>query len=300
MKSMTGFGRSEITIGSQQVSFEVKSVNHRFLDIRVRLPPQFSNWEVPLCEKVKGMFERGSFDVFVRVRWQPGEYTIAGNTRFIVDKNALESFKAASSSLSSQVSISDSLNLSDILRTGKIIIPVEDTPEENLNVAAVLPAWQLALQQLLQMREREGNVLKITLVNYLLEMEAGLKQLEGLAPLQKEKIREKWSSRMAQWKIEAPSESSWEPHRLEWEIALLTEKADITEEIDRFSTHIAAAREAFESKVAQGRKIDFLIQEMHREVNTIASKAQLMEITQLTVVLKSSIEKLREQIQNVE
>jgi len=296
MKSMTGFGRSEITIGSQQVSFEVKSVNHRFLDIRVRLPPQFSNWEVTLSEKVKEMFERGSFDVFVRVKWQTGDCTIAGNTRFVVDEKALESFQAASSSLSQRVSLSDSLNLADILRTGKIIIPVEDTPEENLNVDAVLPTWQMALQQLLKMREREGNGLKTTLVKCLLEMEAGLKQLEGLAPLQKEKIREKWSSRLAQWKIEPPLE----PHRLEWEIALLTEKSDITEEIDRFSTHIAAAREAFESKVAQGRKIDFLIQEMHREVNTIASKAQLMEITQLTVVLKSNIEKLREQIQNVE
>lgn len=296
MNSMTGFGRAEITIGMQQISFEVKSVNHRFLDFRVRLPHAFSSWEVPLCEKIKAIFERGSFDIFVRTKWLTGAGIFSGTTLFALDERALKSFQMAFSKLSKSVSISRSLEPSDIIRTGKIIVPVEDLEEETLSFDQVLPTWDLALKALLAMRVKEGLILKKTMEKALQEMQSELSQIEQLVPLQKEKIREKWNSRLAQWKLEPPVE----PHRMEWEVALLTEKADITEEIDRFSIHINAVREALNSSQAVGRKLDFLIQEMHREVNTIASKAQLMEITQLTVKLRSHIEKLREQVQNVE
>lgn len=296
MNSMTGFGRAEITIGMQQISFEVKSVNHRFLDFRVRLPHAFSAWEVPLCEKIKETFERGSFDIFVRTKTLTGSGVVSSTTLFALDERALKSFQMAFSKVSESVSLSRSLDPSDIIRTGKIIIPVEDLEEEALSFDQVLPTWDLALQRLLAMRAKEGLNLKKTLEKALTEMESELRQIEQLIPLQKEKIREKWNTRLAQWKLEPPVE----PHRMEWEVALLTEKADITEEIDRFSIHVNAAREVLSASQAAGRKLDFLIQEMHREVNTIASKAQLMEITQLTVKLRSHIEKLREQVQNVE
>jgi len=296
MKSMTGFGRSEVVIGTQQFSFEVKSVNHRFLDFRVRLPHPFSHWETALCEKIRTLFERGSFDVSVRVKWLSQEGAISGNTRFAIDQKALESFQASFDLLSSKLKTPYQLQMSDILRTGKILIPLEDSEENLLAVNSVMPTWEMALSALLEMRKKEGLMLKTAMENLLLDMEKSLELLETLTSSQKEKIRDKLGARLAQWKLEGPLDSQ----RLEWEVALLVEKSDITEEIDRLKSHFAAAREAFGLKTAMGRKLDFLIQEMHREVNTIASKAQLMEITQLTVQLKSNIEKLREQVQNVE
>lgn len=296
MKSMTGFGRSEITIGSQQIHFEIKSVNHRFIDFRVRLPSHLSHWETALCEQVRSVFERGSFDVFVRTKWNVTTQSVSGSTRFVVDQKALESFKSALSTLNENFPSSSPPQLSDVIRTGKIVIPLEDTENADLPIQSVLPAWKLALQELSEMRQAEGKKLKAVMEKVMVEMESRLNDLVSLVPKQREKIQQKWEARLSQWKIDPPLEA----HRLEWELALLTEKSDITEEIDRFAIHISAARKAFQSASAVGRRLDFLIQEMHREVNTIASKAQLMEITQLTVELKSNIEKLREQVQNVE
>jgi uncharacterized protein (TIGR00255 family) len=128
------------------------------------------------------------------------------------------------------------------------------------------------------------------------EMRTALKEIESFSKDQSHKIKEKLENRLKQWQLSAPVE----PRRLEWEVALLAEKSDITEEIDRLKGHFEAFLETFDSQTSVGRKLDFLTQELNREVNTIASKTTLMEITQLTVRLKSNIEKLREQVQNVE
>lgn len=128
------------------------------------------------------------------------------------------------------------------------------------------------------------------------EMKDDLTQIAQLAPVQTQRIKEKLENRLSQWKLSAPID----PNRLEWEVALMAEKSDIKEEIDRLNGHFQAFTEATDSSKPVGRKLDFLTQELLREVNTIASKTSLIEITQLTVRLKSNIEKLREQVQNVE
>ena len=146
------------------------------------------------------------------------------------------------------------------------------------------------------MREQEGMKLKTILLQGVSDLVKATSQLSQLAPRQPEKIKERLESRLAKWELSTPMD----PHRLEWEIALAAEKADITEEIDRLKTHAEAFTGILNQAGPVGRKLDFLTQELHREVNTTASKSADIEITQVAVGLKTQIEKLREQVQNVE
>lgn len=296
MNSMTGFGRVEETLGSHRFSIEIKSVNHRFLDVRFRMPPSFSGWESDLTEEIRNFCERGSLDVSVRQKIVADQGNFTGTTRYAVDDKALESFKRALVALESKTQQKWELTLSDLLRMDKIFVPVEDLDDKNLGLAEFLPVFKKALQDLLKMRQKEGAKLKSVLHDGIGEMQKHLEDIQALVPSQAAKIKEKLESRLAQWNLSSPIE----PSRLEWEVALMAEKSDIKEEIDRLTAHFSAFLEALESKKPVGRKLDFLIQELNREVNTIASKTTLMEITQLTVRLKSNIEKLREQVQNVE
>ncbi|MFM8269022.1 MAG: YicC/YloC family endoribonuclease [Pseudomonadota bacterium] len=296
MRSMTGFGRAELTIGSHQLTLEIKSVNHRFLDLRFRMPPAFGGWEAELSEEIRKFCERGSLDVSLRQKWAMTQGNVTGNTRFAIDDKALESFEAAIQLLQKKTHHQWSLSLNDILQTGKIIVPLEENDERNLTLKELLPLFSQALQSLLDMRTREGNNLKTVMLGIISEMKTDLEQITQWAPAQTQRIKEKLENRLSQWKLSTPVD----PHRLEWEVALMAEKSDIKEEIDRLTGHFQAFTEATDSAKPVGRKLDFLTQELHREVNTIASKTSLIEITQLTVRLKSNIEKLREQVQNVE
>jgi len=296
MKSMTGFGRAELKLGSQQFTLEIKSVNHRFLDLRFRMPPTFGAFEAELSEVVRKFCERGSLDISLRQKWITDSGKLSGNTRFAVDERALESFQQALQLLQKQTQKTGELTLDHFLQTGKIIVASEDNEERPLPLKEILPVFTDALEKLSQMRGKEGENLKTLLLGIISEMKSDLKQIIELAPQQGQRTKERLENRLNQWKINPPLDSN----RLEWEVALLAEKADIKEETDRLAGHFQSLIETMESSQPVGRKLDFLTQELHREVNTIASKTSLMEITQLTVRLKSNIEKLREQVQNVE
>jgi len=296
MKSMTGFGRAEITAGSQQLTLEIKSVNHRFLDLRFRMPPNYLGWEAELTEEIRKFCERGSLDISLRQKFVAHQGKMAGNTRFAVDEKALESLEQAIELLQKKTEKKIAYTVQDLLQTGKVIVALEETEDKTIALKELLPLFSQALTHLLDMRAREGANLKKVTLRIVDEMKLELGEITKLAPLQTQRIKEKLENRLGQWKLSAPVD----PNRLEWEVALMAEKSDIKEEIDRLNGHFQAFREAADSPKPVGRKLDFLIQELHREVNTIASKTSLIEITQLTVRLKSNIEKLREQVQNVE
>jgi uncharacterized protein (TIGR00255 family) len=296
MRSMTGFGRAELTTGSQQLTLEIKSVNHRFLDLRFRVPPHALGWEAELSEEIRKFCERGSLDISLRQKFVASQGQMAGNTRFAIDEKALESLEQAIELLEKKTKRTFPTELEAILQTGKIIVAIEETDDKALALKDLLPLFTHALNNLLEMRAREGANLKNVMLRIVTEMKDDLTQIAQLAPLQTQRIKEKLENRLSQWKLSAPID----PNRLEWEVALMAEKSDIKEEIDRLKGHFQAFTEATDSSKPVGRKLDFLTQELLREVNTIASKTSLIEITQLTVRLKSNIEKLREQVQNVE
>jgi len=296
MNSMTGFARSEVTIQSQLFSLEIKSVNHRFLDVRYRLPSGFSGLEMELTEEIRKFCERGSMEVTLRHQPLAEKGRISGNTRFAVDEKALESLLKATQQLENLSQKKWEIQISDLIQSQRILIPIEDSEEKSLGLKEVIPLFQSTLSLLVKMRREEGEKLKKILRDGVNEMQLTLQSITKLSPLQKEKIKDRLETRLSQWKLAEPVE----PRRLEWEVAILAEKSDITEEIDRLKSHFEAFLESLNSSKPIGRKLDFLAQELNREVNTIASKTSLMEITQLTVELKATIEKLREQVQNVE
>ncbi len=294
MRSMTGFGRSEGTIGGQRFTMEIKSVNHRYLDLRFRLPSGFGSFEPRLTELIKGKFERGSIDVILRQA--PLASGAVAGTRLQADEVAAQTFADACASLSKKLKITLIPTAEAMVATGKIFVPVEENPDDTSHWESLKKLALAAADSMAKMREAEGLKLAEVLRAGVREVAELSGQCHKVAAEHPKLVREKLQSRISQWGLSGQVDAQ----RLEWEIAYFAERSDITEEIDRLKSHA----QAFESHLGEsgsvGRKLDFLTQEMHREVNTMGAKAASLELTRLTVDGKQRIEKLREQAQNVE
>lgn len=295
MNSMTGFGRSEGKIDNAWYTIEVKSVNHRYLDSRIRLPSALSSLEPKLQSSLRNRFTRGSFEVSVRQK-QTAEQPATGNTNFIIDISAARSFAAGCEQLTKELSVPLPVTLEALISTNKVFIPTElGAAAENLS-DEVEKLFSNALSDLEQMRANEGAGLQTILSDAIKYVTDLSHQLREKSVDQPKLIREKLTKRIEKYQMA----SSADPQRLEWEVAYFAERSDITEEIDRLQNHLQSFTQLLSSKEPVGRKLDFLTQEMHREVNTTGAKAGSIELTQLTVEAKTAIEKLREQVQNVE
>jgi uncharacterized protein (TIGR00255 family) len=295
MQSMTGFGKGELSFGGSMLTLEIKSVNHRFLDTRFRLPPTLGFLELPLLEILKTYFERGSFEINIRQKSVASSET-GSSVKYTVDEEAARSIIEGAEKLHLKFGTSKTPSLELLFQSGRVFVLAENGDLLPPLIEGLKSAFRTVLQEVRTMRETEGSKLKIILNQGVTELLQGVEQLKKLAPRQPEKIKEKLESRLAQWKLNTPMD----PHRLEWEIAMAAEKADITEEMDRLTTHANSFLTILNEKGPIGRKLDFLTQELHREVNTTAAKSVDIEITQVAVTLKTQIEKLREQVQNVE
>lgn len=296
MQSMTGFGKGDFTIETSMFTIEIKSVNHRYLDARFRLPSSLSALELPLLEILKSHFERGSFEISIRQKTQTVQEGNPNSTVYNVDEGAAKSLMDCAEKLHLKFGTPKIPSLEMLFQSGRVFIPQEATENIPQINDGVKVGFQSVLKSLKAMRESEGMKLKAILVQGISELTRGVEQLSLLAPKQPEKIKERLLTRLAQWKLSNPAD----PQRMELEIALAAEKADITEEIDRLKTHADSFMSILNQNNAVGRKLDFLTQELHREVNTTAAKSADIEITQVAVALKTQIEKLREQVQNVE
>lgn len=296
MRSMTGFGRAEGRVGSSQYTVEIKSVNHRFLDIRFRLPPSLTLFESAFSEKLRGHFERGSFDITIKHRLAPLGGVIATGMKFAVDESALASFLDSVESLKTKKNIKVEVSVDSLVSAGRIIIPLEEAENAESLVDPIKAIFDQAAAQMKEMREKEGLKTKEILKQGINELLGFVKKLEKLAPEQPKRIQEKLKSRIQQWSLPGQVD----PQRLEMEVAFYSEKADVSEELTRLTAHAKSFLDLMETKQGVGRRLDFLTQELNREVNTLSSKASILEMTQLAVEIKTAIEKLREQVQNVE
>ncbi len=301
MESMTGFGRSESTHAGYCFTVEVKSVNHRYLDVRFRLPSTLSSLELPLSESLRERFERGAFDIVIKQRPATDRKSFSGGTKFLVDEMAAKSLVEGCEWLAGKHGIGSKPTFEAFLMSGKVFVPVEDAQDPGESLVFLKPLFVKALDELEGMRRAEGARLKKLLEAGLDELGKLGDKLAALAPTHPATIQAKLQERMQQWEQGGKLGGKADPQRIEWEIAFFADRADITEEIDRLRAHLSEFRKILGSGVgAMGRKLDFLTQELHREVNTMASKAALLDITRLTVDARSAIEKLREQVQNVE
>ena len=291
MYSMTGFGKGTFALDGRELTVELKSVNNRFLDISMRLPRVLSPLEDTFRHALQDRLSRGHVDVYVNYRNQRED---AKSVR--VDTQLLGAYLTCARTAARELSITDDLTLSKALTLPDVteIVPAEEDQEalQQLGKTAV----DLAIDALLAMRRGEGSRLKKDLTARMDTMEGYAAAIEKRAP----GVAEDYRVRLTERVNEMLGETEVDRSRLATEIALFADKAAIDEEIVRLKSHLLHFRELLEAEEPVGRKMDFLIQEMNRECNTIGSKANDAALTDLVLLCKAEIEKLREQVQNIE
>jgi len=294
VRSMTAYGRSEALVGGKEIQVELKSVNNRFFDCSVKIPRLYTCLE----EKVKAYIQswgisRGKIDVFVSVNVIESE-----GVEVQLDKGYAKAYIEALESLRDEFGLRDDMSLMAIARTPDVFNvkrPDADMESEWENIKGVLDS---ALDSFIKMREEEGSRLAEDLLSKkagLMEMAARIKELAAGAV---EQYRQKLRARLEQT-LEG-LDIVIDEARILTECAVFADKVAVDEELVRLGSHFKAYDEIFKSKEPVGRKLDFLIQEINREINTIGSKGNDSEIARLVIDMKCEVEKIREQIQNLE
>lgn len=296
VKSMTGYGRGEATAEGRHVLFEIKSVNHKFFECNVKLPRAYLFLEDKLRAYVQGRVSRGKVDLFLQV-----ETLEEPEVRVTVNHSLADAYVSAFQELKERYALSDNLSLSHLLRCPDLLV-VEKAPEDEDGLwQVVLQAAEPAVTSFLQMRETEGARLSEDLLEKIGRIEAMVAQIEEITPETVAEYRERLYAKIQ----ELLGDRSIDEQRVLTEVAVFADKVAVDEETVRLKSHIQQLRE-FLTGGGQtdgqpiGRKLDFLIQEMNREANTIGSKSVNSKIAYIVVDLKSEIEKIREQVQNIE
>lgn len=290
--SMTGFGRGEATENGITATVEIKSLNSRYLDLSIRLPQRLQDKELILKELVQKTISRGKLNINVHVTESD-----SGEPHIKVDEVKVKAYARILREVQESAGIEGSLNVRNITGFGDVFITQEDDEEILAEKWAIaLKALNSAVENLIAMRTQEGNQLKNDLIERIENIEANLKDIEKVTNGRVEEIRNKLRERIQQ----LFDDENFDKERLETEVAVIADKMDITEEIVRMRAHLKFFIEAIEQAEPAGRRLNFLTQEMNRELNTIGSKANDSEIAHHVVRSKETLEQIREQVQNVE
>lgn len=291
MKSMTGYGKGEAAGANRKVTIEIKSVNNRFLDINTRFPKSLSYVEDVVKKKIQEVVKRGTLDVYYT-------YEVTGETDKVVETDV----PLAAEYLTAMRKIRDEFGLPDDITTMSLVrmqdVLVVTAAEENRDEIKVLfeSAAAEAVRSLDAMRTTEGKSVQADLAKLVGNIIVSLKKVVVRAPSVVTEYKEKLSKRIADL-LDSPA---IDEARIATEVAVFADKCDINEEISRLTSHIDQFTKALESNEPQGRRLDFLSQEMNREINTMGSKANDLELSKLVIEMKNELEKIKEQIRNVE
>ena len=282
-KSMTAFARSE----SGHISWEIRSVNHRYLEVGLKVPDAFRSLEIGLRNKLKARLNRGKIDCQLRIG-----HSQASEASLSIDEKLLEDLTGALATIIPKLETVAPVNPLEVLKwPGLLSEPTED--EETIK-RTVVELFDAALAQLIEMRSSEGAELRKIILEKLADLRSIVEQAATEAPIISARQRDKMISKLNDLKIEA------DPGRIEQELVIMAQKSDVAEELDRLNTHIEEVSATLDSTEAVGRRLDFLMQELNREANTLSSKAVATNTTIQAVELKVAIEQMREQIQNIE
>ena len=287
MRSMTGYGKCQLQRGTWEVTIELRAVNHRYLDVAMRLPRNLLFLEDGV-RKGLNQLVRGHVDVYITVRQTEGASRVAE-----ADTALAASYVAAAKAIAQATGAADDLTVSRLLKLEGVTTLTESAMDEEAVSALCQEALAGAMANLDDMRLREGENLRADLAEHLDNVAALREQVVGYAPKVVEEYRARLTDKLSKLPIEPV-----DPARLAQEVALMADKCAIDEELSRLMSHIAQLRRYLDMQGETGKKMDFLIQEMNRETNTIGSKCSDAAIAQCVVDMKSEIEKLREQIQN--
>lgn len=291
MKSMTGYGRGEQENTQWQIVIEVKAVNHRYSEVMVKQPRQLLALEDKMKKLVAQYIERGKVDIFVRMQEK------AGISQAVqVDQAKAETYHLALQEMAQRLQVAYQPDVHRLIQLPDVIVHREEEEDAKVLWPLVEEALREALGQHVQMRQMEGNHIREDMMRKLQQLEQLTKAVAERSPLVLQEYQEKLRQRIA----DLLAQPSTDEERLAQEIAYFAEKSCIDEELVRLQSHFAQFRQIIEQEGSIGRKLDFLIQEMNRETNTIGSKANDLTIGRLIVEMKSELEKLREQVQNIE
>jgi uncharacterized protein (TIGR00255 family) len=291
MRSMTGYGQASWHGGGRRLTVEVRAVNQRFLDVRVTLPRDCQRWEDELRALVQQHVERGKVDVSVnRTGSAPGAFDVEVNEALA--RATIEGWQR----LQRRLRLPGTIDVGFLLGRGEFVRVVERRdlgPTDLPRVRALLVA---ALRRFNRERAREGRAL----ARDMRGRTARLRRIAGVLRQRARALKPEFARRLAERMQTLLADAAVDRDRLLHEAALLAERADVTEELVRLDSHLGRLAELLRQDAAVGKPIDFLLQELHREINTIASKSNALAVTDLTLEARAEIEKLREQAQNVE
>lgn len=292
MKSMTGYGKGEATANGKTITVELKSVNHRFLDLSIKSPYFLSFAEDYIRKTIQKNFARGHIDCFVTVL----EGSTATLKEYTANYKQIDAYLSLANELSEKYGLENTLTVSELLRLPQSLVEkqAEDNQDELMSLLSL--ALDNACKGLADMREKEGNNLKKVISSHLEVIRVLAEGIQKTAPEVVEQYREKLKQRVTEYLQDVNPDES----RLLTEVAVFTDRVNIDEEINRLFSHLSQFYDLLEQTVPVGKKLDFLVQETNRETNTIGSKCNNSEISKSVVDMKNEIEKLREQIQNIE
>ncbi len=290
IKSMTGYGRGQAEINGLSFSIEIKAVNHRYGDINVKAPRLLASYESEIKKRVATQLKRGKIDVFI------SQESSAGLTSApVVNEAVALAYIAAFENLKKVSGSRGDISLEFLANQKDVINFKEEEVDTDTLCKCVFKALDDAIETMMEMRIKEGAATVDDINNRLDLITTELKDIEACAPRVPIEWQEKLRDRLARLQ-----EKDGDPQRIAQEIAIFADRCDISEEISRFNSHLDQFGKLMENSEPVGRQMDFLVQELNREVNTMGSKSNDAELTRHVVTLKSELEKIREQVQNLE
>lgn len=291
VKSMTGFGREHIVANGREIIVEIRSVNHRYYEFTARTPRSYGYLDEKLKAFLKNGITRGKVEVSVSIYNQEGT-----DAQIELNEPVASGYLNALRGSAEKLGLEDDLTLSSIIRLPDVFTVVKKTDDEEVIWNEVKAVAQVALDRFVEMRNTEGVKMYDDISSRLDFIEQTVGKIEQQSPNVSESYRDRLYAKIK----EVIQDRNIDEQRVLTEVAIFSEKVAIDEETVRLRSHISQFRDLINSNEPVGRKLDFLVQELNREVNTIGSKAQDLSITKMVVDLKSEIEKIREQIQNIE
>ena len=291
IKSMTGFGRGHQVLNGRDITVEIRAVNHRYYEFSSRLPRSLGYVEDKLKTLLQGRISRGKVEVSVLIN-----NVEAADEKITINHEIVKEYIDAMRSVKDEFGLVDDLALSNILRIPDAFTVVKTETDEEQLWEDIRSTAEEALEHFISMRENEGERMKQDVLSRLAKIEEWVGVVETRSPMVVEDYRKRLYDKMC----EVLSSTNIDENRILMEAGIFSEKTAVDEETVRLRSHIAQFRGLLESGEPVGRKLDFLVQEMNRETNTIGSKVQDIEVTRIVVDQKSEIEKIREQIQNIE
>lgn len=291
LQSMTAFGRGEAMADGYRFTVELRTLNHRFCDIRIKLPRKYTDFEEEIKRKLSSQFSRGRIEVNV-----VADESLDKVQHLTVDSELAETYKRLLLDLQNKLGLEASLSLDTLLHFRDIFVFEEDEEGRAQAWKVLEAALDQSVEECIQMRKEEGSAIETDFTERLNQLETLSGEVESRTPIVVLDVRDRLQKRIE----ELLGQGELDESRLAQEVAILAEKSDITEEVIRLKSHIQQFRALLKASGPRGRQLEFLLQEMHREINTIGSKANDVEIANKVIQIKTELERLREQVQNIE